>query len=630
MEPAVAQKSIVDVFTGAILKPVSTSIVAVPAMQEAMRPQKQTVLVQDENQLLENGLRTLLEQLVENAVQAEEPVMAHGRDTGEGDDGRGLITRLLDIVLHLCEKGHVEGGMVFQLLEDLTEVSTIKDCKEIFAYIESKQETLGKAELFGRGKLVMLRTCNQLLRRLSKSNDVVFCGRILMFLAHFFPLSERSAVNIKGIFNTSNDTKFEKYPPTDGLHMDFKFYNTFWSLQEHFSNPAALIQHPAKWQSFASGLVVVLDAFETLPLVDNEESSNHLSEGDDATFNIKYLTSSNLMDLELKDPGFRRHILVQCLILFDFLQTPGKSEKESPKEGLRKEVQEHEERVKNLLERTPPKGKEFLAIVEHILERERNWVWWKRDGCPAFERVVSEKNVSIDFNRRRPRWRLGNKELSQLWKWSEHNPNALTDVQRVKVPPVADYWKPFAEDLDPAAGIEPEYSHKKNRVYCWKGLRFAARQDLEGFSRFTEHGIEAVIPPELLPVEVRLKIHGRNQERLKQKGVKKDDDSLQVVSQPEVPGNAKVAVVEDGPSAEDGYEATAMRLDVLAPLVEPNHNLTSSRRLGGEGSESMLICVDSSSHDALNVPASIDNQGAIDPRPSEAKVGGRKRPHSEN
>jgi hypothetical protein len=46
--------------------------------------------------------------------------------------------------LYLCEKGHVEGGMVFQLLEDLTEMSTIRDCKEVFGYIESKQETLGK------------------------------------------------------------------------------------------------------------------------------------------------------------------------------------------------------------------------------------------------------------------------------------------------------------------------------------------------------------------------------------------------------------------------------------------------------------------------------------------------------
>lgn len=49
-----------------------------------------------------------------------------------------------DIVLYLCENEHIEGGMIFQLLEDLTEMSTMKNCKDIFAYIESKQDILGK------------------------------------------------------------------------------------------------------------------------------------------------------------------------------------------------------------------------------------------------------------------------------------------------------------------------------------------------------------------------------------------------------------------------------------------------------------------------------------------------------
>ena len=44
--------------------------------------------------------------------------------------------------------------MVFQLLEDLTEMSTIKDCKDIFGYIESQQDVLGKVTviliLFGQ------------------------------------------------------------------------------------------------------------------------------------------------------------------------------------------------------------------------------------------------------------------------------------------------------------------------------------------------------------------------------------------------------------------------------------------------------------------------------------------------
>lgn len=48
-------------------------------------------------------------------------------------------------MLYLCEKEHVEGGMIFQLLEDLTEMSTMRNCEDVFGYIESKQDILGKA-----------------------------------------------------------------------------------------------------------------------------------------------------------------------------------------------------------------------------------------------------------------------------------------------------------------------------------------------------------------------------------------------------------------------------------------------------------------------------------------------------
>lgn len=47
-----------------------------------------------------------------------------------------------------------------------------------------------------------------LLRRLSRSQNTVFCGRILVFLAKFFPFNERSGLNIISEFNTSNVTAF--------------------------------------------------------------------------------------------------------------------------------------------------------------------------------------------------------------------------------------------------------------------------------------------------------------------------------------------------------------------------------------------------------------------------------------
>ncbi|KAI3707042.1 hypothetical protein L6452_25216 [Arctium lappa] len=552
-----------DLFRKVITQPGKPEDFALQTVQEAIKPQRQTKLVQDENQLLENILRTLLQELVSAAVQSGENTMRYGESIDDGESTQGQIPRLLDIVLYLCENEHIEGGMIFQLLEDLTEMSTMRNCEDVFGYIESKQDILGKPELFARGKLVMLRTCNQLLRRLSKANDVVFCGRIIMFLAHFFPLSERSAVNIKGVFNVSNETKYEKQAP-DGISIDFNFYKTFWSLQEYFSNPASISLATTKWHKFSSCLTVVLNTFEAQPLSDEEGSADNL-EDEAATFSIKYLTSSKLMGLELKDPSFRRHILVQCLIMFDYLKAPGKNDKDLPSETMKEEIKSCEERVKQLLVMTPPKGEKFLQSIEHILERERNWVWWKRDGCAPFEKQPTEKKTVRDGGKkRRPRWRLGNKELSQLWKWSDQNPNALTDPQRVRTPAVTEYWKPLAEDMDASAGIEAEYHHKNNRVYCWKGLRFSARQDLEGFSRFTEFGVEGVVPMELMPPDVRSKYQAKPSDRSKRA---KKEETKTTANQAEENQIATPASEVDGEVNRPDLEASTAPMDTDAANV---------------------------------------------------------------
>ncbi|KAK7281642.1 hypothetical protein RIF29_09809 [Crotalaria pallida] len=535
---------------------------ALQLVQEVIKPQKHTKLAQDENQFLENVLRVLLQEFVSAAAVSGEKIMQFGQsiDVTETKTTQGNIPRLLDITLYLCEKEHIEGGMIFQLLEDLTEMSTMENCKDIFGYIESKQDILGKQELFARGKLVMLRTCNQLLRRLSKANDVVFCGRILMFLARFFPLSERSALNIKGVFNTSNETKYEK-EPFEGICIDFNFYETFWGLQEYFSSPTSVNHAPAKWRKFTSSLSVVLNTFEAQPLSDEEGDANNLEE-EAVNFSIKYLTSSKLMGLELKDSSFRRHLLVQCLILFDYLKAPGKGDKDLPSETMKEEITSCEERVKKLLQLTPPRGQEFLRKIEHILEREKNWVWWKHDGCLPYEQQPMEtKTVQDGGKKRRPKWRLGNKELSQLWKWADQNPNALIDPQRVQTPSIMEYWKPLAEDMDPSAGIEAEYHHKNKRVYCWKGLRLSARQDLEGFSKFTDLGIEGVVPLELLPPDVRSKYQAKPNDRAKRS---KKEETKATVHQAEENQIAVPATEIDGEDIRTDTTATTMEFDAAA------------------------------------------------------------------
>ncbi|KAJ8625572.1 hypothetical protein MRB53_034102 [Persea americana] len=620
---------VLEVFRNALSQKGPPSSFALQAVQEAIKPQKQTVLVLDENQSLENALRTLLQELVSSAVQSGEQVMQHGRSIDDTENIHGQIPRLLDIVLYLCEKGHVEGGTIFQLLEDLTEMSTMRDCKEVFGYIESKQDILGKPELFGRGKLVMLRTCNQLLRRLSKANDVEFCGRILTFLAHFFPLSERSAVNIKGVFNKSNETKYEKDAP-DGISVDFNFYKTFWSLQEHFCDPASTTVGPIKWQKFSSNLMVVLDTFEAQPLSEDDGNANHLEEEEAAAFNIKYLTSSKLMGLELKDPSFRRHILVQCLILFNYLKTPGKNDKDGPSESMKEEIKSCDERVKKLLEMIPPKGKDFLHYIEHILEREKNWIWWKRDSCPAFEKQATEPKTGQEaVRKRKQRWRLGNKELAQLWKWADQNPNAMTDPQRIRTPSVTEYWKPLAEDMDVSAGIEAEYHHKNNRVYCWKGLRFSARQDLEGFSRFTEYGIEAVVPPELLPPDVRSKFHARPNEKAKR--ARKEEEAKDATPNAEDNQNANAGAEIDGGSGAELEDSTApMDADTAAvgisrsgaPTPEESKKQSPEMDMGQEVGQ---LDADAEAEVEADV-GETDLETELDPSGKDAQAGGGESP----
>ncbi|MCJ8731140.1 hypothetical protein PDJAM_G00195930 [Pangasius djambal] len=107
--------------------------------------------------------------------------------------------------------------------------------------------------------------CNDLLRRLSKSQNTVFCGRIQLFLARLFPLSEKSGLNLQSQFNLENITVFnkneqestlgqqssevkedgmeegemgdEETPAPCSIPIDYNLYRKFWTLQDYFRNP---------------------------------------------------------------------------------------------------------------------------------------------------------------------------------------------------------------------------------------------------------------------------------------------------------------------------------------------------------------------------------------------------------
>jgi THO complex subunit 1 len=89
----------------------------------------------------------------------------------------------------------------FLLLEDILEAQTVLNAEAVWgSVIESREmtERLTHPDLFSRGSNILLRMCNSLLRRISRSCHTELCGRVLMFLAAIFPISERSCTRIRG------------------------------------------------------------------------------------------------------------------------------------------------------------------------------------------------------------------------------------------------------------------------------------------------------------------------------------------------------------------------------------------------------------------------------------------------
>lgn len=262
------------------------------------------------------------------------------------------------------------------LMSDLFDMLPLDRCERSFAYVEDNVAVWREPWIFAACKNNLLRMCNDLLRRLSRSQNTVFCGRILLFLAKFFPFSERSGLNVVSEFNLENLTEYEtdaaagsaieeggaaaqhsgeldKSTEEAGseevaivapVKIDHTLYCQFWALQDFFRNPNQCYSK-AQWEAFAGHASSVLAAFTSFKLEEsrgsgavegdgksnyNDSSSNVMDvDGSEASgevrdsqhFFAKFLTNPKLLTLQLSDSNFRRSVLVQFLILFQYLRS---------------------------------------------------------------------------------------------------------------------------------------------------------------------------------------------------------------------------------------------------------------------------------------------------------------------
>lgn len=402
----------------------------------------------------------------------------------------------------------------------------------------------------------------------------MFCGRVFIYLFQSFPLGDKSSVNLRGEFHSENVTTFDeiakesaqqqeqdismtedaetttpgeteagqpvissdqtpKVPKVVVSKGDQKkskdvdlnaLYPLFWSLQAYFSSPSKVFD-AERFTSFKTGLEVTLAAFKNINIEMENESSVRASEDArksnkrkriaDGTevatsFNPKYLTSRDLFDLEVSDTAFRRHVLVQALILLDFVLSLTPKSKARLADATNKSVlygftlndedtkwaTTMRKNIEEYLQQGPG-GKFYYRMVDTVLSRDKNWVRWKAEGCPLIERPAisaaeymtsREHAIKAYANKRLRPSPVGSLDLKFL-----SETEALANIERLKgsdrssVPSAESFMKGIMDDemdIDMAMTDEDKaIAEGAKASKSWRILRLSAKGKFAAFDK---------------------------------------------------------------------------------------------------------------------------------------------------
>jgi THO complex subunit 1 len=499
---------------------------------------------------------------------------------------------LIDLITILSDHECCEKGLNFLLIEELLDSQTIDGCRKTFDLLEPRRERM-TAKYWPEKKLVILRCCNELLRRLSRAEDTVFCGRVSIYLFQSFPLGERSSVNLRGEFHSDNVTTFDPAvkksedaikpmeidseiahiasrahtpastaPESENLSKTGRstplprssrsepksaevppdldaLYPKFWSLQALFSAPTRLFDS-SSMSRFKESLTLTLSCFKSIstsssstqnaPAPTTGQKRKHSAINGNAStaipFNPKYLTNRDLFDLEIQDLAFRRHVLVQALIMLDFLLSLSTSSKTKysdlinwvappPPIGEEKEKETDEDKARKIqpnkavlyaftLSEVDEKwcvdtrkqitsylqsqgagneGKLYSRTVDTVLSRDKNWMRWKAESCPLISRhpvpastYLSAQTTLVEITER------ANRPLIQppgVNDFSFLNQTPSIDslkhpARRYHTPTIQEYHKQVQMDeLDLDFATEEEKKEIQERIAgrVWRALR---------------------------------------------------------------------------------------------------------------------------------------------------------------
>jgi hypothetical protein len=430
----------------------------------------------------------------------------------ELDDPLAKINDTLLLSLALSSHKYVkkEGGdyappylrvpLIPLLFSDVFEALPIQQASQWFSFVENNITHISTLIASERppsssASAFLVRSFMSLIKRLSRSSDVTFCGRILMCLSKIIPLFDKSGVNTRGKINSSNVTHYQQgvEMPSDSStplseRLNKNFYTNFWKAVTYFQDYTSAQKSEQDWTFIVETVNMILDNFGANneancvlgPITNwDERTGKNVSSG---YFSPKYLTSPQLMLLEVTEPFFREHILIQMLIYFQGI----KSRSDPALPELKKEIiSEFEKKIKNQLSIfSTSENKRISHTIEHVLSREQNWIQWKKMTCYPFNKdpdTLEEGSVTADVVKPpKKKSKLGNENLGSVYDnaayINRHN------EEHKRTPVVSDFLGIVIEEIDD----DEQIKSCNDEAYQWRANRLIAAQDYRAMKLMVE------------------------------------------------------------------------------------------------------------------------------------------------
>ncbi|EEP77785.1 conserved hypothetical protein [Uncinocarpus reesii 1704] len=453
------------------------------------------------------------------------------------------IWNLLDIVSIFSDNERCEPGLIFWLVEELLDSQTIDGCRKVFDYLESRRERNTASFPLGDKSSVNLRgeyhtenitTFDELPTSASAEEDAADVE--MRDAEPPKALEDSTKLETATNLQTSAEPDGQRRKPstatpsqTEDASIDMDaLYPIFWGLQASFSSPTRLFD-PEHFASFKKGLESTISNFQKVSIdlekrgmtKGSEETSRRgikrkrTENGSEAanTFNPKYLTSRDLFELEANDVAFRRHILVQSLIILDFLISLTPRAKAKLADATNKSVlysyvlsdedakwaTQMKSSIAGYLQQGLD-GKFYYRMVDTVLTRDKNWVRWKAEACPAIEKAPIQVQEYLDTqsgvmklttNKRLRATPLGSLDLKFLSEDANlGNLDRLREADRFSNPSPDSYMRGIADDefnIEMAQNDdEKEEAARGKASKAWRVLRLSSRSKLNKFDKIDD------------------------------------------------------------------------------------------------------------------------------------------------